>query len=136
MLIRKFYAYLLTSTILIPIMTLILLTTSDIPLSILIPIVGLYVLGGLFSFGVPTSVLSDVLTEKASPDKRSKLALILHTLFGMSFIFVLGLLADANSLFNDFAVFWSSMYLFFFSATLAAILFWTFDEWVRKKRGR
>ncbi|MDV2583098.1 hypothetical protein [Alkalibacillus haloalkaliphilus] len=137
MLLRKFLAFLLASIIITPTLTAVLyLTSGGIFLSVLLPIIALYVVGGLFSYGIPTSVLSDWLTQKMTEVKRRQYSFWFHVLSGVSFIFILGILADPSTLFNDFITYWTSMYPFFFGALFAAIVLWLCDEWVRIKRGK
>ncbi|MDQ0352110.1 hypothetical protein J2R98_001944 [Alkalibacillus filiformis] len=137
MLLRKFLAFLLASVILTPTLTAVLyLTNGGMFLSVLLPIIALYVIGGLFSFGIPASVLSDWLTRKMTEVKRRQYSFWFHVLSGISFIFILGILADPSTLFNDFIEYWTNMYPFFFGALFAAIVLWFCDEWVRKKRGK
>ncbi|WP_411954629.1 hypothetical protein ACKXGF_01920 [Alkalibacillus sp. S2W] len=134
MLLRKFYAFLLTSICLIPIVTITLSFTSTISFTILLLMVALYVIGCLISYGIPSSVLSDVLTYKLKPKNRKKSALIWHLIFGFSFIFTLGLLADPSKLMQEFNHYIADMYGLLIASVLAALMIWFFDERIREKR--
>ncbi|WP_027964925.1 hypothetical protein [Halalkalibacillus halophilus] len=133
MLLRKFLAFLVTSfatTILF-----VLLLGSELQLGIVLStaIIGMYAVGGIISYGIPTSVLADVITKKLPEPNRKYTSLILHILFGMAFIFVLGIIADPSGMIGQFPQFWSSMWVFFLAATFASTLFWGVDEWLRSR---
>ncbi|MEI4770948.1 hypothetical protein WAX74_15100 [Psychrobacillus sp. FJAT-51614] len=97
-------------------------------------IIGMYLLPILLFYGIPASILSDIITTKLSGLLRGSLALFIHLFLAALFIVIPILfselerdllLADIRSLYDNF---------YFITSLLSSSLFWCIDEVLRSKR--
>ncbi|MBO8164187.1 MAG: hypothetical protein H0Z34_10765 [Brevibacillus sp.] len=131
MLFRKFLAYILTSVLSTVLLMGILALKEDHPVIDAIGIVALVVFFVTLIYGVPVSVLADYLTKRFNGAGRVLCSLFIHLLFGVAFVFIVGLLVAFDELNFDFRSFWSGVKNYFIASTLTSFLFWASDEAAR-----
>ena len=97
-------------------------------------IMGMYLLPILLFYGLPSSILSDVVTKKLKGAIRGISALLIHLFLAALFVLIPImfyeferdlLLSNIKSLLDNF---------FFITAILSSGLFWCIDEFLRCKR--
>ncbi|MGB5945205.1 hypothetical protein [Paenisporosarcina sp.] len=96
---------------------------------------GMYLLPILLFYGLPSSILSDVVTKKLKGPIRWMSALFIHLFLAVSFVLIQIsffsqwesdlLFSNITSLLDNF---------FFITAVLSSGLFWCIDEFLRCKR--
>jgi glucan phosphoethanolaminetransferase (alkaline phosphatase superfamily) len=98
-------------------------------------IVGMYLLPILLFYGLPSSILSDVVTEKLKGAIRGISALLIHLFLAALFVLIPIILFDEferNLLFSDIKSLLENF--FFITAILSSSLFWCIDEFLRCTR--
>ncbi|MDW0117159.1 hypothetical protein QTL97_09440 [Sporosarcina thermotolerans] len=81
--------------------------------------------------GLPVSLLSEKLTKRFSNNQRICWSFVIHAIFGLGFIFIVGLLFESQTLIRDFSQFWRSYEMFFIASIITSICFWVIDECLR-----
>ncbi|WP_339251040.1 hypothetical protein NSQ43_13640 [Sporosarcina sp. FSL W8-0480] len=82
-------------------------------------------------YGLPVSLLSEKLTKRHSNNKRICWSFVIHIIFGLGLIFIVGLLFESQTLLQDFSQFWRSNEIFFIASIITSICFWIIDESLR-----
>jgi hypothetical protein len=98
-------------------------------------IVGMYLLPILLFYGLPSSLLSDVVTKKLSGAIRGISAFLIHLFLAALFVLIPILLfsqGERDLLFSDVTSLLDNF--FFITAILSSGLFWCIDEFLRCKR--
>ncbi|MEW8971585.1 MAG: hypothetical protein AB2411_13215 [Mesobacillus sp.] len=100
---------------------------------------GIYILPIILIYGIPSSILSDILTRRAGGVKRMAAAGFLHILLGALFVAVPTFIFDAENG-NWINSVWNNSF-FFFNAVVSSFIFWCFDEaikseWLGHLRGK
>lgn len=98
-------------------------------------LIGLYLLPILLIYGVPVSIVSDIMTKKLIGLLRGISALFIHLLFAISFVLIPNLFSESERalLLSDISNLNS---LVFVTALLSSILLWSIDELLRSKIAR
>ncbi|MFC6233430.1 hypothetical protein ACFQI7_37585 [Paenibacillus allorhizosphaerae] len=79
-------------------------------------------------YGVPISMLSDILNNQFSGKKRGFFSLIVHLFFGICFVYLIMVL-DSRFYLTEFNMF--DLY-FLVASTIISFIFWAVDEILRK----
>lgn len=79
-------------------------------------------------YGFPINVLSEKLTSSISSNYRIIWSFLIHIIFGVSFVFIVGLLFEAQMLLTNFNTFWNSYEIIFIASIGISICFWIVDE--------
>ena len=82
-------------------------------------------------YGLPVSFISEKLTERFLNNQRICWSFIIHVLFGLGFVFIIGLLFESQTLLQDFNQFWRSYEMFFIASIITSVCFWVIDESLR-----
>ena len=82
-------------------------------------------------YGLPVSFISEKLTERFLNNQRICWSFIIHVLFGLGFVFIIGLLFESQTLLQDFNQFWRSYEMFFIASIITSVCFWLIDESLR-----
>lgn len=97
-------------------------------------IMGMYLLPILLFYGLPSSILSDVVTKKLKGAIRGISALVIHLFLAALFVLIPILFNEFEKdiLFSDIKSLLDNF--FFITAILSSGLFWCIDEFLRCKR--
>ena len=82
----------------------------------------------IFLYGFPVSLLSEKLTSSISSNYRMLCSLLIHIIFGVSFVFIAGLLFETQTLLTNFNAFWNSYEVIFIASIGISLCFWFIDE--------
>lgn len=82
-------------------------------------------------YGLPVSFISEKLTERFLNNQRICWSFIIHVLFGLGFVFIVGLLFESQTLLQDFNQFWRNYEIFFIASIITSVCFWLIDESLR-----
>ncbi|MCT2536046.1 hypothetical protein NC661_08995 [Aquibacillus koreensis] len=82
-------------------------------------------------YGLPVSFLSEKLTKQFANRQRICWSLVIHVIFGIGFIFFIGLLFETQTVLTDFNQFWRSYGIIFMASILTSVCFWGVDESLR-----
>ncbi len=120
---KKLVSTLLTAIITTLILALNVRFNGGTPSFLLFP----YSLVFVMVYGLPVSVLSDLVTKKIHGFSRLTVAFIIHISFGLSFIYFLSLIEP------DFGGLGPFDNLYGVTAVIGSIIFFVLDEYLRKK---
>ncbi|WP_391119796.1 hypothetical protein [Psychrobacillus sp. L3] len=128
---RKILAFIWTTIISAPIIGLFFMliegsTIRDVPS--LIAFTSMYAIPVTLLFGVPVSILSDKMNNHFDGNKRVFFSLIVHLIFGTSFVVLFMLILDSRFILTDFNGFDS---YFVVASTLISFIGWGMDEILR-----
>ncbi|RSD28605.1 hypothetical protein [Mesobacillus subterraneus] len=124
MLIRKIVSALLTTVIMVILYSL----PESIGLGLFF---GMYLLPILLIYGIPASILSDMLTMRSSGYPRMATAALIHIFPAALFVAIPTFIEQGNLLTG----LWSNAF-FLLSAVISSFIFWCFDELMKSKRIR
>ena len=79
-------------------------------------------------YGFPISLLSEKLTNSITSNYRILWTLLIHLVFGISFIFIVGVLFETQIILTDFSAFWNSYEVIFIASIGVSLCFWLIDE--------
>ncbi|MBS8263830.1 hypothetical protein DYI25_05175 [Mesobacillus boroniphilus] len=92
---------------------------------------GMYILPIILIYGIPSSILSDVLTRRTRGVTRMAAAGFLHVFLGALFVAVPTFIFDTEQ--GNWLTNVRNNGFFFFSAAVSAGIFWCFDEGLKSK---
>lgn len=90
---------------------------------------GMYILPIILIYGIPSSILSDILTRRTGGVKRMAAAGFIHMFLGALFVAVPTVIFDAENG-NWINSVWNNSF-FFFTAVVSSFIFWCFDEAIK-----
>lgn len=93
--------------------------------------IGLVAIPAILLYGIPVSFLSDKITKSFSNYQRIGWSLVIHVFFGISFVFIAGLLFETKMLLTDFSRFWQYYEFIFIASVFTAICFWIVDQGIK-----
>ena len=79
-------------------------------------------------YGFPISLLSEKLTNSITSNYRILWTLLIHLVFGISFVFIVGVLFETQIILTDFSAFWNSYEVIFIASIGVSLCFWFIDE--------
>ncbi len=85
-------------------------------------------LPAILLYGFPISLLSEKLTNSITSNYRILWSLFIHIVFGISFVFIVGILFETQTLLTNFSAFWNSYEVIFIASIGVSIWFWFIDE--------
>ena len=91
-------------------------------------VIGSFAVPAIALYGLPVTLLAERWTSKLSRVKQSILSLFIHVLFGVAFVFIIGLFLDPRLLFTNFDHFWSDLGIFFIPSVGTSICVWAVDQ--------
>jgi hypothetical protein len=92
---------------------------------------GMYILPIILIYGIPSSILSDLLTRRTGGLTRMAAAGFLHVFLGALFVAIPTFIFDAENG-NWISSVWNNSF-FFFAAVVSSFIFWCFDEAIKSE---
>jgi hypothetical protein len=90
--------------------------------------VSLIAIPAILLYGLPIHLLSEKLTSSFSSIYRIVWSFLIHIIFGVSFVFIVGLLFETQILLTNFNSFWKSYEIIFIASIGISVCFWLVDE--------